>query len=336
MNEPKNAGIGGVDDTDQARLTRGLASERDYTDGQVEVLKQRLRVLESVVDRHPADRARELDKLQELIEARLSGLDQAGKVADTEREKAAGVIRGEQEKAAAQLRSEQHRALDQANEEREKTAAQLRIGLERAIDEGDDRLREHILNQIQQIKAALESGEKLELERLARVDADVRSLAREQTLLRETSTQAQSKFENEVSERFKQVNEFRASLDDLGKTMATRREMEASSITSQERYDEHSKQLQDLRSRLDIGPQGLVDLRARVDQSGGRVAGVAEGRTESRTTLDTTTKVIGAVIGAIVLLLAVLNYTSLHRSSPTPSSAVVCTASYHPAPCPTP
>lgn len=314
----------GIDETGQARLTRGLASERDYTDGQVEVLKQRLQVLEGILERHPADRARELGKLQELLEARLTGLDRSIEVADEEREKAAGVIRGEQEKAAAQLRSEQHRALDQANEEREKAAVNLRVELARAIDEGDDRLREHILNQIQQIQGALVSAEKLEMERLARVDADVRSLAREQKLLRETSTLAQSKFENEVSERFKQVNEFRASLDDLGKTMATRRELEASSVSNQERYDEHGKQLQDLRSRLDIGPQGLTDLRSRLDQSGGRIEGVVVGRSEGRATLDTTTKIVGAVIGAVVLLLAILNYTSLHRSTtPTVTTPTV-------------
>lgn len=280
-------------------------------------------VLEKILDLHPADRARELGKLQELMEARFFGLDRAIEVADTEREKAAGVIRSEQEKAAAQLRSEQHRALDQANEEREKAATQLRVELARAINEGDDRLREHIANQIMQIRSALESSEKLELERLARVDADVRALAREQAILRETSNSAQNKFEIEVSDRFKQVNEFRASLDDLGKTMATRRELEAVQVTSGERYDDVSKQLQELRSRLDTGPADLRALQQRFDLTAGRGEGVSSARQESRAGLSTLQGMMLA--GAAVLGLLFSGFAFVSRSPSTVTVPTVVT-----------
>lgn len=258
-----------------------ITTERDYVDSQIKVIEERLR-----------------------------GVALAQEVADDEREK-----------AAAQLRSEQHRALDQANQEREKAAVQLRVELARAIAEGDDRLREHISNQIQQINAALISGEKLELERLARVDADVRSLAREQTLLRETSTAAQNKFENEVAARFTQVNEFRASLDDLGKAMATRRELESSQATSQGRYEDLSKQLQELRSRLDTGPADLRLLQQRFDVGAGVDQGAVEARAASRSGITFAQGLLATAIAIVALIFGALTLQN-RLSNNTPATTV--------------
>jgi hypothetical protein len=56
-----------------------------------------------------------------------------------------------------------------------------------------------------------------------------------------------------------------------------------------------------------------------------------------RAGIGTGTSVVAACVGLIIVVLAVLNYQALHKVAPTtPSSAVVCTASYHPAPCPQP
>ncbi len=89
-------------------------------------------------------------------------------------------------------------------------------------------------------------------------------------ILAEERTRAQEKFEGTVVARFVQVNEFRGSLDDLGKTMATRRELEtalqgvktetltalnAAKVTTDELRD----QLSELRSRVDTGaPAGQL------------------------------------------------------------------------------
>ncbi len=89
-------------------------------------------------------------------------------------------------------------------------------------------------------------------------------------VLSDERTRAQEKFEATVVARFVQVNEFRGSLDDLGKTMATRRELEtalqgvktetltalnAAKVTTDELRD----QLSELRSRVDTGaPTGQL------------------------------------------------------------------------------
>ncbi len=93
-------------------------------------------------------------------------------------------------------------------------------------------------------------------------------------------TRAIEKFEATVVARFVQVNEFRGSLDDLGKTMATRRELEtalagikAETLTALDAAkvttDELRTQAQELRSRIDVGPAALDSLQSRADRSVG-------------------------------------------------------------------
>lgn len=183
-------------------------------------------------------------QIKEFIEAILAEKDRALSMAGDEREK-----------AAAALRNEQQRAIDRAAEEREKAAMNLRIELARSIEEGDARLREHIMNQVSQIQSALEAA-----------------------------LRASDKFEETVKARFTQVNEFRAALDDLGKQMATRREMETA-VTNladniekarterQRSIEELQAAIQELRSRLDTGTD-LRHLQARLDLDTGRNEGV--------------------------------------------------------------
>ena len=90
----------------------------------------------------------------------------------------------------------------------------------------------------------------------------------------ETSKLAQDKFEATVERDSVKQNEFRGSLDDLGKNMATRREMEAAMVSINIRLDDFGKQLADFRSRIDIGPAALGALQSRVDVGAGRQQGV--------------------------------------------------------------
>lgn len=220
-----------------------------------------------------------------------------------EKDRALAMADGEREKAAAALRGEHQRAEDQAGREREKAAENLRVELARAIKEGDDRLREHIANQIMQINSALVSAEKLELERLSRADATISALSEKLEVVRQAAAIAQTKFEEDVRQRFANVNEFRDALDDLGKQMATRREMETAvaNLTDQvakareerqHQIDDLRGTLDELRSRLDIGAPQIPELQAFVAANMGRREGVQA----------STGMVFGAIAGLAALL----------------------------------
>lgn len=78
----------------------------------------------------------------------------------------------------------------------------------------------------------------------------------------------------------------------------------------------------------------LDEFGKKVDKAATKEEVTADTTSSRRAGIGTTTSVVGACVAAVVVILAVLNYQALHKSSPSPSSAVVCTASYHPAPCP--
>lgn len=75
--------------------------------------------------------------------------------------------------------------------------------------------------------------------------------------------EALAKFEQFVLAKFVDVNEFRKALEDLGKNMATRRELE-----------DLKEQVNALRSRVDIGPAGLQQLQSAQDFSKGKSEGI--------------------------------------------------------------
>jgi chromosome segregation ATPase len=209
------------------------------------------------------------DQVKEYVEKILAEKDRALEMASSEREKAASALRGEQT-----------RAQDQASRERDKAAENLRVELARSINEGDERLREHVANQVKQIEAALKAAQR---------EAD--------------------KFEDTVVARFEQVNEFRLSLDDLSKQMATRRELEQAMATNNGRYEEIVKTLGEFRSRLDTGPEGLQSLQSRLDRYGGRHDGLStSGRIVSG---------VVAVVGVIVTIVVLAANGFIGQSTPT-------------------
>ncbi len=121
----------------------------------------------------------------------------------------------------------------------------------------------------------LKAQKELILSEIRRLDEELETqvarfqeLSTQQKMLIDTLSaerlRAQEKFEGTVAARFVQQNEFRQSLDDLGKEMATRRELEAAlkSIKDETatalkaanaKGDERARQLVDLRSRMDTG-----------------------------------------------------------------------------------
>lgn len=225
---------------------------------------------------------------------------------------------------------EKDRAIEMATEEREKAASALRLEMERAVREGDERLREHISNQIMQIQSALESAEKLEVTRFDALQNALAAVVREQEALRLAQRDAQLKFERSVESRFTQVNEFRGSLDDLSKQMATRRELETGLSTAldgiEKARQERQHQIEDLRatlaelrSRLDVGAPQIPELQAFVASNLGK----QEQKSEGRAQISSTTAIIGTVIAVIAFALALLVGRNSGRADAPPSTVTV-------------
>ncbi len=115
--------------------------------------------------------------------------------------------------------------------------------------------------------------ERLFASEIRRLEAIIKAAGEAVSLLGTANQVAQDKFEATVRDGFVKQNEFRGSLDDLGKTMATRRETEVTSIALTGRLDDISKQLGDLRSRVDVGPAQLASLQTRADTQAGKQEG---------------------------------------------------------------
>lgn len=141
------------------------------------------------------------------------------------------------------------------------------------------------------------------------VSMEVRRIEQLDTLVRSY----QDKFENSIKDRFAQVNEFRGSLDDLGKTMATRRETETQFIAINSKIEEQAKSLNsridqnvaligELRSRLDVGPADLHTIKSSVDKS----SGVESGREMASLALARAIASAGALIGIAGVIIAII------------------------------
>ena len=105
---------------------------------------------------------------------------------------------------------------------------------------------------------------------------------------------ALAKFEATYQLDSAKQNEFRGSLSDLSKEMATRRELESSSAALNARLDDLVNQVGVLRSRLDVGPIGLAQIQNSLAHESGR---------ESANS-DATARIF-AVVGFIIALVAI-------------------------------
>lgn len=165
---------------------------------------------------------------------------------------------------ASYLRSD-----EQADRERVRSADALAGALSRSIAEGDDRLREHIANQVEQIKATLQATEQLGVERTRKMESE--SLLERQQLDRrftamveireqrfESMKLAVDKAEAATDKRFDSVNAFRAQLADQTSAFLPREVAET-------QFAEIRKLTADNTDRLNKGEgrySGATDLRA--------------------------------------------------------------------------
>jgi len=173
----------------------------------------------------------------------------------TEQQRAIEIAEREREQAARVLREEQHIASNIASQEREKAAENLRTQLASQIVAGDTNLREHIQQQIQQIRSALVSAEQLELSRIEKAvqemvcwreqaKAEYMAIRKEHVLIHDASQQAINKAETATERRFDAVNAFREQLTVQTSSFMPREVAEA-------RVEEIRQQLTAITTRLD-------------------------------------------------------------------------------------
>jgi chromosome segregation ATPase len=169
--------------------------------------------------------------------------------------------------------AERGKAEIQAQRERELSAA----AVQKALEEAAKSMAENLV-------AALKAADSIELERVGRVRDEIEGIKATRDLLSERRQVAQNKFENQVADNFHKVNDLRGALEELGKGMATRRELEvglASMRAEREQLvasnnavvDEHTRQLGELRTLVAVGPSGLPELQAHTNQEIGAKAG---------------------------------------------------------------
>jgi chromosome segregation ATPase len=188
---------------------------------------------------------------------------------------------------------ERQRAEEQAQTERQLAATAVKQALQDAAK-----------SQAESLVAALESADKLESERIARVKDEVEGVKSASTAKAELQRRAQDKFEAMVAGEFKKMNEIRGALEDLGKGMATRRDLESAVQALEAAGDERSKQIAELRTAVAVGPKGLPELKEHTDQS------IGEQRLflrEKREVMAAQNRQI-ALVGAIAAVLTVIVY----------------------------
>jgi hypothetical protein len=181
------------------------------------------------------------------------------------------------------LLTEKDRALRMADDERGKAAENLRIEVERARREGDDRLREHIENQIRQIRGDLASADKLEQARVdavadrleelnraghASIEARIAGVQREVGLVHQAQETAISKAEASTEKRFESINEFRAEARAVREAQQAETASLARSFLPREvadaKFVEHARLIDALEKRLDTSAGRSAGITASV------------------------------------------------------------------------
>jgi len=238
-------------------------------------------------------------ELREYVEAMFAEGQRATEMAERERAKAADA-----------LTVEKYNAATTAESEREKSAQALRNGLDRAIREGDERLREHIFNQVAQIQAALIAANALEEERFERAKAEVEALRREMILIQESHLEAVNKAESAQKEVNTRGNDFRAQLANQAANLMPRKEVEAMVGEIRKRVDEMLPRETFETSRASLDSR-ITANTSRLDRTGGEGDGqrgaALEARGKSEFTTTTTISVGVAMVALIGLIVALAN-----------------------------
>jgi hypothetical protein len=228
-----------------------------------------------------------LADLQAQIDRRID--TQARERADTEKHLAELVqgLRRETETITAASQ----RAIVEAGHEREKAAQALATALERSIREGDERLREHIENQIHQIQAALEAAR------------------RETGFANEGAQKAIDKAEIATEKRFEVVNAFREQLADQASRFVPREVADAENKDALRRVEANAEAIAGLRNtmlpreRFDTTISDWTTWREITDRRLSEQAGAARGITSS---VGVTVGIAGVLLTVVIIVITVL------------------------------
>ncbi|MDQ3276082.1 MAG: hypothetical protein M3Q39_13915 [Actinomycetota bacterium] len=218
-----------------------------------------------------------------------------------EGQRATEMAEREREKAASALTTERYNAAETAEREREKSAQALRSGLDKAISAGDERLREHIFNQVAQIQEAMSSANGLEAERFERAKAEVEALRREMRLIQNAAAEAVNKAENSQKEINYRGNQFRGQLADQAANLMPRKEVEALVNDMRKRVDDLLP-----RETFDTAVSSLERRITANTSSLDRTRGVGEGEDGARGRSEFATSTLIAVVVAAVSVIAVI------------------------------
>jgi hypothetical protein len=188
---------------------------------------------------------------------------------------------------------ERGKAEVQAQRERELSAAQIQKALEQAATQ----MAENLV-------AALKAADSIELERVGRVRDEVDGVKDASVQKAELQRRAQDKFEAMVANEFQKMNEFRDALEDLGKGMATRRELEVAIQAVESTAGDQGKQIAELRTAVAVGPSGLPELKTRNDETAGEQRAALR---EKREVISAQNRQI-ALVGSIATVLSLVIY----------------------------
>lgn len=187
--------------------------------------------------------------------------------------------------------AEKQRATELAEREREKAATALATSLERSIRDGDERLREHIVNQVNQIEAALDS---------ARRETEVSFQAAEKAI---------EKAETSTDKRFAAVNEFREQLADQAARFVPREVADAENKDALRRIEANAESIATLRNtmvtreRFESTTSDWTTWREVTDRRLAEQAGAARGTASS---VGVTIAIAGVLLTVIIIVISVL------------------------------
>lgn len=144
--------------------------------------------------------------------------------------------------------------------------------------------------QVKRLEEQIDALDKLIEARFVTYKVMMESNASQVAIALAASEKAITKAESATDKRFDGVNEFREALTDLGKNMATRRELETAIVEIKGVLESNAAVVAELRSRIDVGPSGLTTLQNQYSAMQGA-------KKQSLETRDLLFAVLGAVMG---------------------------------------
>jgi hypothetical protein len=228
-----------------------------------------------------------LADLQAQIDRRID--TQARERADTEKHLSELVdgLRREVET----VHRETARAVTEATQEREKAAQALAVNMRQSIREGDDRLREHIENQVHQIQAALEAAR------------------RETGFANEGAQKAIEKAEIATDKRFAAVDAVREQLAHQAGEFVPREVADAENKDALRRIEANAEALAGMRNamltreRFEATISDWTTWREVTDRRLSEQAGAARGITSS---VGVTIAIAGVLLTVVIIIIGVL------------------------------